>query len=69
MHGVVGERGSLQPAEHPVHSLSTRSVANRNVDAFIRSSSADNLQYFNFFVGNTNVDHGFTYFKVDTSDY
>ncbi len=23
---------------------------------------------FNFFVGNTNVDHGFTYFEVDTSD-
>ena len=23
---------------------------------------------FNFFVGNTNVDHGFTYFEVDTDD-
>jgi len=23
---------------------------------------------FNFFVGNTNLDHGFTYFEVDTSD-
>lgn len=23
---------------------------------------------FNFFVGNTNVDHGFTYFEVDTYD-
>jgi hypothetical protein len=23
---------------------------------------------FNFFVGNTNVDHGFTYFEVDTND-
>ena len=23
---------------------------------------------FNFFVGNTNIDHGFTYFEVDTDD-
>ena len=23
---------------------------------------------FNFFVGNTNVDHGFTYFEVETDD-
>ncbi len=23
---------------------------------------------FNFFVGNTNVDHGFTHFEVDTDD-
>jgi hypothetical protein len=45
--------------------LNGREVISASDDVFAAGSPGIG---FNFFVGNTNVDHGFTYFEVDTDD-
>lgn len=45
--------------------LNGREVISATDDVFASGSPGIG---FNFFVGNTNVDHGFTYFEVDTDD-